>query len=207
MVSHNATPPIPGFASAPAMLWPIAVGPFARQAAIHSVWRSNKAACGKHGKIGSFWSPFRSPNSIHERRNRAGLVEISPRFPIARFRKSAAFFCCESGFAGLFWLHQFAAGLEEPPVEQGGRKMRGDVTFRVIGVSEDGSRFVVGERFWYTQADLLRQHVIVSNKFSQILVEPDSGDRRREVRLGEWRDRFVAWFFGPCPVRTCLDCS
>jgi hypothetical protein len=85
--------------------------------------------------------------------------------------------------------------------------MREDVTFRVVGVGEDGSRFVVGERFWHAQAELLRQHGVVSNKFSQILVEPDSGDPRPEEHPGNWREGFLAWFFAPGAARTCLELS
>jgi hypothetical protein len=51
--------------------------------------------------------------------------------------------------------------------------MRSELTFRVVGISADGLRHVVGERFWRFQAEIVSRRLVQGGKFREIFVEPD----------------------------------
>ena len=52
--------------------------------------------------------------------------------------------------------------------------MRSNLTFRVVGVSVDGRRFILGERFLQSQAETVGRRLLGAGKYREILVEPDS---------------------------------
>lgn len=59
--------------------------------------------------------------------------------------------------------------------------MRSNLTFRVVGVSVDGRRFILGERFLQSQAETVGRRLLGAGNYREILVEPDSFGANLEV--------------------------
>lgn len=59
--------------------------------------------------------------------------------------------------------------------------MRSNLTFRVVGVSVDGRRFILGERFLRSQAETVSRRLLGAGNYREILVEPDAFEATLEV--------------------------
>lgn len=66
--------------------------------------------------------------------------------------------------------------------------MRLEPTYNVIGICDDGTRFVAGEHFWGFQAEFVRRWLARRRLFSRVVVEPDCSDTKASVpaRLAPW---------------------